>query len=248
MAAHTLDGLAHAGAVHRRRRDRRLGDLDAGHARQAGRRRPGQRRSRRRKRSATGDERDRDLPPGWIVALTIACLAVAGWLAYALRRRRPRWPAHVAAADVDRRAVRVHRRLRHRRRRRLHGRTDRRVEQPGVGHRHPGRRHLRVDARRCALPPTPETRPALVAFALFVTAHRLRLRDDLQRQPAGPQDRPAGRRLADAAADCPDRRRGRRRGGHLRRCSTCWRRPTASPARPTSAWSRRIRCRRRRRR
>ena len=32
---------------------------------------------------ATGDDRDRDLSGGWIVGLTIACLAVTGWLAYA---------------------------------------------------------------------------------------------------------------------------------------------------------------------
>ena len=35
------------------------------------------------KARATGDDRDRDLPAVWIVALTIACLAIAGWLAYA---------------------------------------------------------------------------------------------------------------------------------------------------------------------
>jgi putative OPT family oligopeptide transporter len=34
------------------------------------------------KASATGDPRDRDLSPSWIVTLTIACLAVTGWLAY----------------------------------------------------------------------------------------------------------------------------------------------------------------------
>jgi putative OPT family oligopeptide transporter len=33
---------------------------------------------------ATGDERDRDLSMGWIVALTAACLAITGWLAYAM--------------------------------------------------------------------------------------------------------------------------------------------------------------------
>ena len=31
--------------------------------------------------SATNDERDRDMSPGWIVGLTIACLALSGWLA-----------------------------------------------------------------------------------------------------------------------------------------------------------------------
>ncbi len=32
--------------------------------------------------AGTGDERDRDLAPGWIVALAVACLGVAGWLSY----------------------------------------------------------------------------------------------------------------------------------------------------------------------
>jgi len=32
--------------------------------------------------TATGDDLDRDLPPSWIIALTIACLIVAGWLSY----------------------------------------------------------------------------------------------------------------------------------------------------------------------
>ena len=31
--------------------------------------------------AATGDERDRDLSPGWMIGLTIACLALSGWLA-----------------------------------------------------------------------------------------------------------------------------------------------------------------------
>ena len=31
---------------------------------------------------ATGDERDRDLSPGWIVGLTAVCMAIAGWLVY----------------------------------------------------------------------------------------------------------------------------------------------------------------------
>jgi putative OPT family oligopeptide transporter len=32
------------------------------------------------------DDRDRDLSPAWILALTVACLAVAGWLAYTFAR------------------------------------------------------------------------------------------------------------------------------------------------------------------
>ena len=33
--------------------------------------------------ATTGDETDRDMSPGWILGLTVACLALAGWLAYA---------------------------------------------------------------------------------------------------------------------------------------------------------------------
>ena len=75
------DDLAHAGAVHRRRRHRRLGDLDARHAREAGGRRPDHTIASSRAQ-ATGDELDRDLSPGWIVGLTAVCMAIAGWLVY----------------------------------------------------------------------------------------------------------------------------------------------------------------------
>jgi putative OPT family oligopeptide transporter len=34
----------------------------------------------------TGDDTDRDLSPGWIIALTVACLLIAGWLAYTFAR------------------------------------------------------------------------------------------------------------------------------------------------------------------
>ena len=55
------DDLAHAGAVHRRRRDRGRGDLDAGQAREAGRRRPRRHARRVARRRRTSDDRDRDL-------------------------------------------------------------------------------------------------------------------------------------------------------------------------------------------
>ena len=31
---------------------------------------------------ATADDRDRDIPPSWIYALTAVCLLIAAWLAY----------------------------------------------------------------------------------------------------------------------------------------------------------------------
>ena len=76
--------------------------------------------------------------PAWIVGLTVGCLAVTGWLAYAfVAPHAPRRPS--AAADAVRGAVRVRRRFRDCRRRRLHGRADRCVEQPDLRHRHPRR-------------------------------------------------------------------------------------------------------------
>src|SRR5205085_7070931 len=35
---------------------------------------------------ASADERDRDLAPGWIIALTVLCLLIAGWLAFTFAR------------------------------------------------------------------------------------------------------------------------------------------------------------------
>lgn len=32
--------------------------------------------------AATGDDKDRDLAPAWIIALTAACMVIAGWLAF----------------------------------------------------------------------------------------------------------------------------------------------------------------------
>src|SRR5213078_794334 len=36
--------------------------------------------------SSAGDDSDRDLPPSWILALTAACLLIAGWLAFTFAR------------------------------------------------------------------------------------------------------------------------------------------------------------------
>src|SRR4051812_36222014 len=41
------------------------------------------------KTRATGDDRDRDLSPPWIIGLTIACLAISAWLAYTFVRGTP---------------------------------------------------------------------------------------------------------------------------------------------------------------
>ncbi len=85
LAAHTMGDLAHAGALHRRRRDRRRGDLHAREAGEAGRRRTREHARRVARRRRRRDERDRDLSPAWILALTAVCLVIAAWLAFTLR-------------------------------------------------------------------------------------------------------------------------------------------------------------------
>ena len=117
---------------------------------------------------ATGDERDRDLAPGWIIALTIACLAVAGWLAFTFAKATVLAPhaalltliavpfvfvvgfliAGVAGYMAG-----------------LIGASNSPISGIGI-----------LGIVTCAtvvalaVTPTPETRPVLVAFALFVTA------------------------------------------------------------------------------
>ena len=41
------------------------------------------------KATATNDELDRDLSPGWIIGLTIACLLISGWLAFTFVKSTP---------------------------------------------------------------------------------------------------------------------------------------------------------------
>jgi putative OPT family oligopeptide transporter len=41
------------------------------------------------KATTTGDDTDRDMAPGWIIGLTVACLVVAGWLAFTFVRGTP---------------------------------------------------------------------------------------------------------------------------------------------------------------
>ena len=106
LAAHTHDDLAHAGAVHRRGRDRRRRDLHARHAREAGRRRSREHARRVARRGAHATTRDRDMSPPWIFGLTVVCLVIAGWLAFTFARST-RARAERDDADDDRRAVRA---------------------------------------------------------------------------------------------------------------------------------------------
>ena len=84
--AHDRD-LAHAGAVHRRGRDRRRGDLHAGQAREAGRRRTREHARRVARRGHDGRRsRSRHVAARGSIALTAVCLVIAGWLAFTFAR------------------------------------------------------------------------------------------------------------------------------------------------------------------
>jgi putative OPT family oligopeptide transporter len=117
---------------------------------------------------ATGDELDRDLGFGWIAGLTLACLALSGWLALEFARSGVLGPfagrltliavpfvfvvgfaiAGVAGYMAG-----------------LIGASNSPISGIGI---------LGIvtcaTIMAAAVPPTPETSPALVAFALFVTA------------------------------------------------------------------------------
>ena len=220
-------------------------------ARQAGRRRARRARSpRARSATATGDDRDRDISPAWIIALTLRLpRARRGWLAVDFvagtplaAPRRSRWSliavpfvllvGFLIAGDL-----------------RLHGRADRRSNSPISGVGILSIVHLRHACWSLVIAADADaTRPALVAFALFVTAIVFACatisNDNLQDLKTGQLVGASPWRqqialivgvVAGAAGDPAGAQPARARR-------------TASPAPPTSASSRRIRCRRRRRR
>jgi putative OPT family oligopeptide transporter len=116
----------------------------------------------------SGDDRDRDLSPAWIVALTAACLLVAGWLAFTFARSTVLAPSAVPltliavpfvflggfliAGICGYMAG-------------LIGASNSPISGVGILSI-----VLCASTLVLAVSPTPETRPALVAFALFVTA------------------------------------------------------------------------------
>ena len=63
--------------------------------------------------TAINDERDRDMSRGWIVGLTVVCLALSAWLSVEIRVRHAARAARDDAGN-DGRAVRARRRLHHR--------------------------------------------------------------------------------------------------------------------------------------
>lgn len=114
------------------------------------------------------DERDRDLSPKWIIALTVVCLLVTGWLAYSFARESVLTSnaltltlvavpfvllvGFLIAGICGYMAG-------------LIGASNSPISGVGI-----------LSIVICAfvlvsaVPPTPETRPALIAFALFITA------------------------------------------------------------------------------
>ncbi|HVT37832.1 MAG TPA: oligopeptide transporter, OPT family, partial [Gemmatimonadaceae bacterium] len=115
-----------------------------------------------------GDDTDRDLSPPWIIALTAACLVIAGWLAFTFARSTVLAPSalkltliavpfvllvgFLIAGICGYMAG-------------LIGASNSPISGVGI---------LSIvvcaSALVLAVSPTPDTRPALVAFALFVTA------------------------------------------------------------------------------
>jgi putative OPT family oligopeptide transporter len=118
--------------------------------------------------AAEADDRDRDLSPRWIIALTIACLAVAGWLAFTFARSTVLAPdavrltliaipfvllvGFIIAGICGYMAG-------------LIGASNSPISGVGI-------LSIVICASMLALvvPPTAATRPALIAFALFITA------------------------------------------------------------------------------
>jgi putative OPT family oligopeptide transporter len=118
--------------------------------------------------AATADERDRDLAPTWILALTAVCLVVAAWLAYDFTRGTVLAPSagtltaiavpFVLLAGFLIAGVCGYMAG-------LIGASNSPISGVGILSI-----VLCASALALAVTPTPATRPALVAFALFVTA------------------------------------------------------------------------------
>ena len=118
--------------------------------------------------TATGDERDRDISPSWIIGITIACLIVTGYLAYTFASSTVLAPHAVALTMVAVPFVFIVGFL-------IAGVAGYMAGLIGASNSPiSGIGILAIVS--CAtivaltVTPTPETRPVLVAFALFVTA------------------------------------------------------------------------------
>ena len=120
------------------------------------------------RRDATSDDRERDLAPGWIVALTVACLSVAGALAFTFARSTVLAPNALALTLVAVPFVLAGGFL-------IAGICGYMAGLIGASNSPiSGVGILSIvlcaSALAAVVTPTAETRPALVALALFVTA------------------------------------------------------------------------------
>ena len=118
--------------------------------------------------TATGDDRDRDLSPAWIVTLAIACLVVAGWLAFSFARATALAPHAVLLTAIAVPFVFIVGFL-------IAGVAGYMAGLIGASNSPiSGIGILGIvtcaSIVSLAVTPTPENRPLLVAFALFVTA------------------------------------------------------------------------------
>ena len=108
--------------------------------------------------TATGDERDRDMSRGWIIGLTVVCLALSAWLAvdfvvrHAARAACATTLALIAVPFVLIGGFLIAGDLR------LHGRPHRRVEQPDLRRRHPRRSSVCATVLVLACPADARTR------------------------------------------------------------------------------------------
>jgi len=117
---------------------------------------------------AVADDRDRDLSPGWILALTAACLVVAAWLAFAFARSTVLAPSAVTLTAIAVPFVLLAGFL-------IAGVCGYMAGLIGASNSPisgVGILSIVLCASTLALAvsPTPTTRPALVAMALFLTA------------------------------------------------------------------------------
>jgi putative OPT family oligopeptide transporter len=116
----------------------------------------------------SGDERDRDLSPGWILALTAVCLVMAGWLAFTFARSTALAPHAVPLTLIAVPFVLIGGFL-------IAGICGYMAGLIGASNSPISGVGI-LSIVMCAsviilaVSPTPVTRPALVAFALFVTA------------------------------------------------------------------------------
>ena len=161
--------------IRRCRHDRRRRDLDLAQDHRADRRGYSRRRSpptasARPAARASLPLTERDIPIGIVSGIILLSMIPIGLLLYAFGNTDP-IAAEPGATIGTQHHLHPDRRRRDRRRLRLHGRPDRRVEQPDLRRRHPVRpRYLADPGASCSASVGGDATKALVAFALFVTA------------------------------------------------------------------------------